>query len=105
MKKILIGMMGAALLATPALAADGLDVTKHREKVSALLAEKAVKWSDVTSVVVEPMYRKGPMTEVVAFVHMRKCDNGYIVVRMDKAANVEQAYARNCPVQGFDTYK
>lgn len=107
MKRPILAAVAAAALATPAFAVPGIDVTGHRSAVSALLAEKAVNWSNVEKIVVEPVYTaEGPITDVMAFVHMRQCSDGYIVVRLTRAGKIVQSYTRNdCHVAGFDNYR
>tara|TARA_R110000787_G_scaffold127349_1_gene238745 strand:- start:351 stop:674 length:324 start_codon:yes stop_codon:yes gene_type:complete len=106
MKTLAMGILSAALIAGPAMAVEGIDVTKHRNAVSALLAEKAVPWNRVERVVVEPVYRpNAPITDVMAFVHLTQCRDGYLVVRLNRAGDVTQSYTRNdCKIAGFENY-
>lgn len=107
MKKLAMLTLAGALVAVPALGQTGIDVTQHRKAVAALLAEKAVNLNRVEKIVVEPVYNnQGPITDVMAFVHMKKCDDGYLVVRLDRAGKVMQSYTRNhCQVDGFPNYQ
>lgn len=112
MKKLVTGILAAALLATPALAADkiveGFVVTEHRNAVNAFLTEKGIGMGNVERVAIEPEAApKGEVNAILAFVHLKQCgDDGYLVVRMNRQARITQTYTRNdCRVAGVDNYR